>query len=104
MTTEPPAPPARRDLDPADWAEFRRQSHRMLDDMLDHLEGVRERPVWRPVPEAVKRRLDERLPPAPTPLAEVYDEFRELVLPYGTGNLHPGFLGWVHGGGTPTGM
>jgi glutamate/tyrosine decarboxylase-like PLP-dependent enzyme len=101
MTTEAPA---RRDLDPADWAEFRRQSHRMLDDMLDHLEGVRGRPVWRPVPEAVKRRLDEGLPQAPTPLGEVYDAFRELVLPYGGGNIHPGFFGWVQGGGTPTGM
>jgi len=96
--------PARRGLDPADWIEFRRQSHRMLDDMLDHLEGVRGRPVWRPVPEAVKRRLGEGLPQTPTPLGEVYDEFRELVLPYGGGNIHPGFLGWVQGGGTPTGM
>jgi aromatic-L-amino-acid decarboxylase len=76
----------------------------MLDDMLDHLEGVRGRPVWRPVPEAVKRRLDEGLPQAPTPLGEVYDAFRELVLPYGGGNIHPGFFGWVQGGGTPTGM
>jgi glutamate/tyrosine decarboxylase-like PLP-dependent enzyme len=34
----------------------------------------------------------------------VYDQFRELILPYATGNVHPGFLGWVHGSGTPTGM
>src|SRR5256885_9558431 len=24
--------------------------------------------------------------------------------PYATGNVHPGFMGWVHGGGTVTGM
>ncbi|HEY0522446.1 MAG TPA: pyridoxal-dependent decarboxylase [Stellaceae bacterium] len=95
---------SRADLDPADWAEFRRQSHRMLDDMLDFLEHVRERPVWQPVPDAVKQRLAEPLPAAPTPLDRVYDEFRELVLPYATGNIHPAFFGWVHGGGTPTGM
>ncbi len=26
------------------------------------------------------------------------------VLPFSTGNAHPGFMGWVHGGGTPVGM
>jgi aromatic-L-amino-acid decarboxylase len=26
------------------------------------------------------------------------------ILPYSTGNVHPGFMGWVHGGGTPVGM
>jgi len=26
------------------------------------------------------------------------------VLPYAVGNAHPGFMGWVHGGGTPVGM
>src|ERR1700752_1646145 len=26
------------------------------------------------------------------------------VLPYATGNVHPGFMGWVHGGGNPAGM
>ena len=26
------------------------------------------------------------------------------ILPFATGNVHPGFMGWVHGGGTPVGM
>ncbi len=26
------------------------------------------------------------------------------ILPYAAGNVHPGFMGWVHGGGTPVGM
>ena len=26
------------------------------------------------------------------------------ILPYTVGNAHPGFMGWVHGGGTPVGM
>src|SRR5260370_15559455 len=37
-------------------------------------------------------------------LADVYDEFSRFVVPYATGNVHPGFMGWVHGGGTVTGM
>ena len=31
-------------------------------------------------------------------------DFRRLVQPYATGNLHPRFMGWVHGGGNPVGM
>ena len=41
---------------------------------------------------------------APADLGEVYGEFSELIAPYATGNVHPGFMGWVHGGGTPVGM
>jgi glutamate/tyrosine decarboxylase-like PLP-dependent enzyme len=28
----------------------------------------------------------------------------QYVLPYSVGNVHPGFMGWVHGGGTVVGM
>ena len=44
-------------LDPKDWPSFRRQAHIMLNDMLDYLEYVRERPVWQPIPDAVRARL-----------------------------------------------
>ncbi|MGC8050171.1 hypothetical protein, partial [Salmonella enterica] len=37
-------------LDPADWSGLRAQGHRMLDDMIDHLEGLSGQPAWRPVP------------------------------------------------------
>jgi glutamate/tyrosine decarboxylase-like PLP-dependent enzyme len=37
-------------------------------------------------------------------LAEVHAEVREKVLPYGSGNGHPGFMGWVQGGGSVVGM
>ena len=99
--TPPPEPP---DLDPADWDDTRAQAHRMLDDMLDYVQRVRERPVWRPIPPEVRAALREPLPREPTALAEVHETFRRLVLPYATGNVHPGFMGWVHGGGSVAGM
>ena len=40
-------------LDPASWDELRAQGHRMLDDMIDFIASVRERPVWQPIPDAV---------------------------------------------------
>jgi aromatic-L-amino-acid decarboxylase len=94
----------RTSLDPSDWDRFRAQGHRMLDDMLDYLERIRERPVWQPVPDAVRARFRESLPFDPTDLALVHDEFMQSVLPFATGNSHPGFMGWVHGGGNPDGM
>ncbi len=91
-------------LDPQDWDELRALGHRMLDDTLDYLSSVREKPAWQPVPESVKRRLEQPLPTEPQDAAAVYQEFLENVLPYTNGNRHPRFWGWVQGNGTPLGM
>ncbi len=91
-------------LDPADWRGLRTQAHRMLEDMLDYIENIRERPVWQPIPDEVRRRFRGEIPEAPSELAAVHEEFMRDILPYSTGNVHPGFMGWVHGGGTPVGM
>ena len=91
-------------LDPAHWPDFRRQAHTMLDDMLDYLENIRERPVWQPASGETRARFRSSLPFAPTDIARVHQEFLSGILPYAAGNAHPGFMGWVHGGGTPVGM
>ena len=96
--------PDTESLDPADWSDLRALGHRMVDDMFDHLGGLREGPVWRPMPEASRLALRRGLPRGPTPAEAVYQEFQRLVQPYATGNLHPRFMGWVHGGGNPVGM
>src|SRR5579883_1283086 len=94
----------RTSLDPEDWAELRAQVHRMLDDILDYIEGIRQRPVWQAMPGEVRERFRSGLPTMPAPIAQVHDDFMRNVLPYGTGNVHPGFMGWVHGGGNPAGV
>ena len=91
-------------LDPNDWTNVRAQGHRMLDDMLDYLEHISSMPTWRPMPESVRARFRENLPSAPQNLEAVYDEFKQFILPYTAGNTHPGFMGWVQGGGTSVGM
>jgi glutamate/tyrosine decarboxylase-like PLP-dependent enzyme len=88
-------------LDPADWEAMRELSHRMVDDMLDYLETVRERPVWQPIPEMVKTNLSLPLPRQPQGEQAAYEDFLELVLPHPMGNIHPRFWGWVVGTGTP---
>ena len=91
-------------LDPRDWEDLRAQGHRMLDDMIDYVAGVRDRPVWQPIPDAVRGQFRATLPRQPSDLGEVYREFTDLIAPYATGNVHPGFMGWVHGGGSAVGM
>jgi aromatic-L-amino-acid decarboxylase len=99
-----PDMPATISLDPADWTDLRAIGHRMIDDMFDHLETLRDQPVWRKMPEPLRQELRQRLPHRPSPVAAVYHDFQRLVRPYATGNLHPRFMGWVHGGGNPVGM
>jgi aromatic-L-amino-acid decarboxylase len=91
-------------LDPKDWPELRAQGHRMLDDLLDHLQSLRDQPVWRPIPAEMRARRRTALPSGPAALTSVHETFLNEVLPYAGGNLHPGFMGWVQGGGTPVGM
>ena len=95
---------AEESLDPRDWDGFRELCHGMLDEALDFLQQAGERPVWTPVPETVKAKLREPLPAEPQGAEKVCEDFRQLVLPYATGNIHPRFFGWVHGSGTPGGM
>ncbi len=92
-------------LDPENWDETRAQGHRMLDEMFDYLATLRDRPLWREMPQDVRDHFKkDALPQNPQPLGDVYGEFARLVLPYAGGNLHPAFMGWVQGGGTPVGM
>ncbi|HLI21273.1 MAG TPA: pyridoxal-dependent decarboxylase [Stellaceae bacterium] len=96
-------PPDGPTLDPEDWTELRALGHKMLDDMLDEMARLRQRPVWTPVPEKVRASFREALPKEPAALDAVYRDFQERIQPYSAGNTHPSFMGWVQGGGTAIG-
>src|SRR6202041_720600 len=91
-------------LDPADWRALRAQAHHMLDDMLDATQMLGRQPVWQPIPDPVRQSFHQELPRGATPLASVPEEFMRSILPFTARNSHPGFMGWVQGGGTPVGM
>ncbi len=76
----------------------------MLDDILSYIENIRDRPVRQPIPQSVRERFHAGLPTAPSELSAVHEQFMQYVLPYAAGNVHPGFMGWVHGAGTPVGV
>jgi glutamate/tyrosine decarboxylase-like PLP-dependent enzyme len=89
-------------LDPRDWESYRALAHRMLDESLDYLRDLRERPTWTPTPAAVRAEIrDEPVPRHGRGDAAAYDDFLRLVRPYPNGNIHPRFWGWVMGTGTP---
>ncbi|HWJ07536.1 MAG TPA: pyridoxal-dependent decarboxylase [Steroidobacteraceae bacterium] len=90
-------------LDPADWEALRRLAHRAVDDGFDHLQGVRDRPVWRPVPADVTAQLQGPAPRTPQGAEQAYADFRDWVLPYPMGNTHPRFWSWFMGNGTAFG-
>ena len=91
-------------LDPADWDAFRRLLHDAVDGVVDDLEGVRDEPAWRPVPDEVKAALREPPPREGEPLEATLARFDALIRPYSTGNRHPRFFGWVHGAGNAAGV
>ena len=89
---------------PEEWAAFRELAHRMVDDMLTHLTQLRDGPVWREMPPAIRAALVEPVPHTGIGAEATYADFVQNVLPYPNGNLHPRFFGWVKGNGTPLGM
>jgi len=91
-------------LDPSDWSAVRALGHRMLDDMFDHLGTIRERPAWREMPAEVKASFKAPVPFEGKGVDDAYAGFRERVLPYTAGNVHPRFWGWVMGSGSAEGM
>jgi aromatic-L-amino-acid decarboxylase len=91
-------------LDPESWDELRQLGHQMVDDMFDYFGLLRELPVWQAMPDRVRTRFTEPLPSQPQGSERAYADFRDLVLPYVTGNAHPRFWGWVCGQGSAMAM
>jgi len=90
-------------LDPQDWAAFQVETTQLLSDCLDRLKAARDLP-WKLPPEDLRATVALADVEAPHPVAEVYDRMRRDIMPYATGNTHPGFFGWVHGTGSAIGV
>lgn len=101
--TDPKSPAPGQGLDPADWAAFRQTAHELLDAAIDKMTANREGRVWTPFPPEMKAAFTQPLPKDGQGEAELAGQLAAL-LPYGVGNTHPRFFGWVHGSGTPQNM
>ncbi len=90
-------------LDPSDWADVQVLSHRIVDDAVAYLRDVRQRPVWQEMPGDVRDVFTASLPQSPTPLADIYGDVVDKVMPYPMGNIHPRFWSWYMGSSNFTG-
>ncbi len=88
-------------LDPDNWDQFGELAHGMLDDAMNALRTVRERPPWQRVPESVREALNTPVPRKGRGEKAAYADYQKLIEPYPLGNIHPRFWGWVIGTGTP---
>ena len=86
-------------LDPEDWESMHALANRMLDDMLEYMRTVRNRPPWQHAPNKVKAYFEKLLPLNPQEPEDIYQEFLENVLPYPIGNVPPRFWGRAFGTG-----
>ena len=78
-------------------AAFRRAGHALVDGVADHLAALPSRPVWQPLPDALRRELLALpLPDRPVALDALVATTMRDVLPHAMGNGHPGFFGWVN--------
>lgn len=90
-------------LDPPDWTDFRSIAASAIAGAVDRIAGLRDRPVWQPMPDTVRAAFRAPLPLSPEPLARVYEQVVTDILPYAMGNQHPRFWGWYMGAGDLTG-
>ncbi|MBL1436367.1 MAG: cytochrome D ubiquinol oxidase subunit I [Rhodobacteraceae bacterium] len=91
------------DLDPLDWQGFEAQAARLLECAVVQLAGAKDGPVWQAFPESMKAEMRTDLPIKGAGYEAVAAQLAAL-LPYGVGNTHPRFFGWVHGSGGAASM
>ena len=103
MASRDPRDAQHETLDPKDWADFRARAHAMLDAALDKLARAQDGSVWQAPDADLAARFRGEVPAKGRPVESV-DEDLTALLPFGVGNTHPRFFGWVHGSGTPSNL
>jgi aromatic-L-amino-acid/L-tryptophan decarboxylase len=84
--------------------DLRRAARRAADLAVDHLAGMRDRPVWTPAQPARDWLADQPLPDRGRALEDLLADIEAHVLPYPMGNGHPRFFGWVNSPPQPAGV
>lgn len=90
-------PPMIDDLD-----ALRRAGYRAVDLVVEHLAGLRERPVAVPLTAEERTALrSEPFPEEGSDLEDIIQDVAERIAPRPMGNNHPRFFGWVNSPATP---
>jgi aromatic-L-amino-acid/L-tryptophan decarboxylase len=71
----------------------------------EYLEGIPEKPVYRPMTSSERQLLlYQQLPEHGRSPEALFDFFEQHILPHAMGNQHPRFAAWVNPAGAPIGM
>ncbi len=71
----------------------------------EYLEGIPEKPVYRPMtPSERQLLLYQQLPEYGRSPDALFDFFEQHILPHAMGNQHPRFAAWVNPAGAPIGI
>lgn len=89
-------------LDPEDWGVSESKGHELITEMVAYLKSIGEKPVWTKPPPGLMDSIKENWNEAPKDLNQIYSLFRDFILPYPSGNIHPRFWSWVQGTGSIT--
>lgn len=85
--------------------EIREVGYRVVDLIAEHLTGLPDGPVFRPMPPDLIADFLSAPPPAEgQEPAAILDEFAARVAPYPFGNGHPRFYGYINSPPTPIGI
>lgn len=80
-----------------DAEEFRRIAYRAVDLAAEHLFGIRERPVFKPMTSDERAELlHEPMPTQGIAPDAILEHLSSRVMPHPMGNGHPRFFGWVN--------
>src|SRR6266487_5057681 len=82
--------------------EIRKWSNSVAQLMIEYLEGLRRRPVYRHTSSReIRSRLDPALPVKGTDFDSLLNVFQETIVRFSRQNAHPRMLGYVQSPGTP---
>jgi glutamate/tyrosine decarboxylase-like PLP-dependent enzyme len=90
-------------LDPQDWEQTRKLMHQMVDDAVNFTKTLRDRKIWQSMPEEVLKSFQTKVPQEPEDGNVVYQDYKDMVMPYAMGNVHPRFWAWYMGSGLMSG-
>jgi aromatic-L-amino-acid decarboxylase len=90
-------------LDPENWSEMRALGHKILDDMIDHLQTIGPK-THRRATEEESRNIHAPLLQEGFGERETYEEVMKNILPSMVLQNHSRFWGYVVGSGSPYGM
>jgi glutamate/tyrosine decarboxylase-like PLP-dependent enzyme len=90
-------------LDPENWDEIKELGHRMLEDMIQYLQYIREEPFQPPTKEIIDQ-IYAPLTNHGEGEEKVYNIMKNYVIPYSMKFIKPQFWGLVCGAGSPFGV